>query len=221
MENSYSKEAAGSLGIELPGQRALASPILVRAFDEQCCFTNDSILNMDYPCCASDGWRKKCCEGEVSLRNFTVMGNEGALLYDMRDCSDMRKNESGIPRLTAFGVRAQQPPAVPYLVPAHLMQQGCAYGLLVFVPDAPALASAAALALPADPAPCPGPRAPSRSPDPLGVPLPLGPGARGDVMFVFPRRLVVGDVSVIHPAAASFAVGAGRAPGFAAAARVV
>jgi hypothetical protein len=30
---------------------------------------------------------------------------------------------------------------------------------------------------------------------------------------------VVGDVSVIHPAAASFAVGAARAPGFAAAAR--
>jgi hypothetical protein len=38
-------------------------------------------------------------------------------------------------------------------------------------------------------------------------------------MFVFPRRLVVGDVSVIHPAAASFAVGAARTPGFAAAAR--
>jgi hypothetical protein len=62
-------------------------------------------------------------------------------------------------------------------------------------------------------------RAPSRSPDPLGVPLPLGPGARGDVMFVFPRRPVVGDVSVVRPAAASFAVCAARAPGFAAAAR--
>jgi hypothetical protein len=37
-------------------------------------------------------------------------------------------------------------------------------------------------------------------------------------MFVFPRQLVVGDVSVIHPAAASFAVGAARATGFAAAA---
>jgi hypothetical protein len=36
-------------------------------------------------------------------------------------------------------------------------------------------------------------------------------------MFVFPRRLVVGDVSVIQPAAASFAVGAARAPGSAAA----
>jgi hypothetical protein len=35
---------------------------------------------------------------------------------------------------------------------------------------------------------------------------------------VFPRRLVVGDVSVIHPAAA-FAGGAARTPGFAAAAR--
>jgi hypothetical protein len=38
-------------------------------------------------------------------------------------------------------------------------------------------------------------------------------------LFVFPRRLVVGDVSVIHPAAASFAGGAARTPGFAAAAR--
>jgi hypothetical protein len=31
--------------------------------------------------------------------NFTVMGNEGALLYDVRDCSDIRKNESGIANL--------------------------------------------------------------------------------------------------------------------------
>jgi hypothetical protein len=38
-------------------------------------------------------------------------------------------------------------------------------------------------------------------------------------MFVFPRRLVVGDVSIIHPAAASFAVGAVHTPGFEAAAR--
>jgi hypothetical protein len=53
----------------------------------------------------------------------------------------------------------------------------------------------------------------------LGVPPLHGPGARGDVMFMFPRRLVVGDVSVIHPAAASFAVVAARSPGFAAAAR--
>jgi hypothetical protein len=43
-------------------------------------------------------------------------------------------------------------------------------------------------------------------------------GARRDVMFVFPRLLVVSDVSVIHPEAASFAVGAARTPGFAAAA---
>jgi hypothetical protein len=47
-------------------------------------------------------------------------------------------------------------------------------------------------------------------------PLPSDPGPGG---FVFPRRLAVGDVSVIHPAAASFAVGAARTLGFAAAAR--
>jgi hypothetical protein len=38
-------------------------------------------------------------------------------------------------------------------------------------------------------------------------------------MVLFLCRLVVGDVSVIHPAAASLAVGAARTPGFAAAAR--
>jgi hypothetical protein len=76
------------------------------------------------------------------------------------------------------------------------------------------LIPAAASALPAGLAPSAGSGAPSRSPDPLGVPPPLGPGARGDVMFVFPRRLMVGDVSVIHPAAASCAEGAARTPGF-------
>jgi hypothetical protein len=67
--------------------------------------------------------------------------------------------------------------------------------------------------------PSPGPGAPSRSPDPLDVPPPLRLEAQENVVFVFPRRLVVGDVSVIHPAAASFAGGAARAPGFASAAR--
>jgi hypothetical protein len=94
---------------------------------------------------------------------------------------------------------------------------GCATGLPVLVPDAPALDPAAASALPTNSAPSPGPGAPSRSPDPLSVPPPLGPEARGDVMFVFPRRLVVGDVSVIHLAAASLAGGAARTPGLAAA----
>jgi hypothetical protein len=55
MENSYLKEAADALGIELPGRRALAGPILNRAFDESRCFTRDSILNMEYHCGASDG----------------------------------------------------------------------------------------------------------------------------------------------------------------------
>jgi hypothetical protein len=89
----------------------------------------------------------------------------------------------------------------------------------VLVPNAPALAPAAGSALPDGLAPSPGPGTPVRSPDPLGVHPPLGPGAWGNVMFVFPRRLVVGDVFIILPAAASFAVGAARTPGFVAAAR--
>jgi hypothetical protein len=51
----------------------------------------------------------------------------------------------------------------------------------------------------------------------LVSPIPSDPEPGG--IFVFPRQLVVGDVSVIHPAAAFFAGGAARTPGFAAAAR--
>jgi hypothetical protein len=39
----------------------------------------------------------------------------------------------------------------------------------------------------------------------LVPPSPLGPGAWGDVMFVFLSRLVVGHLSIIHPAAAPIA----------------
>jgi hypothetical protein len=106
------------------------------------------------------------------------------------------------------------PPAFLSAGPALASSSGGGVaGLWVLVPDAPALAPAAALALPADPAPSPSPGAPYCSPDPLGIPPPLGPGARGDVIFVFPRRLVVGDVSGIHPAAAFFAEGAAVPPG--------
>jgi hypothetical protein len=42
MENSYLKEAAGALGIELPGRRALASSILDCVFDESRVKTRDS-----------------------------------------------------------------------------------------------------------------------------------------------------------------------------------
>jgi hypothetical protein len=99
MENSYLREAAGALGVELPGRRALAGPILDRVFDESRCFTKNSISNMDFPCGASDGWRKKCCEGVASQMHFTVVGNEGASLYDVLDCSNIRKIESGIAKL--------------------------------------------------------------------------------------------------------------------------
>jgi hypothetical protein len=121
---------------------------------------------------------------------------------------------------TTYIISSSSSPAVPSAESALASSSGgCASGLPVLVPDAPALALAAALALPDGLAPSPDPKTPVRSPDRLGVHPPLGPGAWGNVMFMFPRRLVVCDVSDIHPAAASFAVGAARTPGFAAAAR--
>jgi hypothetical protein len=38
--------------------------------------------------------------------NFNVMGNEGALLYDVLDCSDAREHETGIAKLLSE-VRAE------------------------------------------------------------------------------------------------------------------
>jgi hypothetical protein len=95
---------------------------------------------------------------------------------------------------------------------------GSAAGTTVLVTDAPALAPATALGLPDNLALSSGSGPLFRSLSSLGVPPPLGPGARENIMFVFPRWLVVGDVPVIHPATAPFAGGAARTPGFATAA---
>jgi hypothetical protein len=105
------------------------------------------------------------------------------------------------------------PLATPSAEPALTSSSGgCAFSLPVLVTDAPALAPAVAPVLPNNPALCPCPGAPFRSPDRLGAPPSLAHRARWDVMFVFPRRLMVVDVSVIHPAAAYFAGGAARTP---------
>jgi hypothetical protein len=84
--------------------------------------------------------------------------------------------------------------------------------------------------------PCPGPRGPSTRPSWIGrgsclhrlgefracrpsVPSrPHGPWGTGGHPCCFSRPNVVGDVSVIHPVAVSFAAGAALTPGFAAAA---
>jgi hypothetical protein len=114
---------------------------------------------------------------------------------------------------SAFSPPLPRPPPSPLRSALASSSEGCASSLPMPVHDAPALAPAAAPALPDNPAFSLGPGVPFCSPAPLGVPPPLGPGARGDVMLVFPRRLVLGDVSVIHPAAAPFAGGAARTPG--------
>jgi hypothetical protein len=51
------------------------------------------------PVDASDGWRKKFCEQGAGLMNLTVNGDREALLFDVKDCSDTRKNAQGIATL--------------------------------------------------------------------------------------------------------------------------
>jgi hypothetical protein len=106
------------------------------------------------------------------------------------------------------------PPADPSAGPTLAFFLGSpTSGSPVLVPDTPTLALAAGRSDPLS-----WPRA-KRSPDPLGVPPPLGSQVRGDKTFVFIRRLVVGDVSVIHPAAMSYVGDAARIRRFAATAQ--
>jgi hypothetical protein len=55
----------------------------------------DSAL-MDLVCGATDGWRKMVCVSGAGLMNFCVMGNQSAFLYDVKNCTDLRKNAEGI-----------------------------------------------------------------------------------------------------------------------------
>jgi hypothetical protein len=67
--------------------------------EESKMFSKLSVALMDFPHGASDGWRKKYCNQGAGLMNSAVMGNSGALLFKVMDCSDVRKDAAGISEL--------------------------------------------------------------------------------------------------------------------------
>jgi hypothetical protein len=62
-------------------------------------FDHAVLTKMDYVCGATDGWRKNSCLSGAGLMNFCVMGNLGAFLYDVKNCTDLWKNAQGIANL--------------------------------------------------------------------------------------------------------------------------
>jgi hypothetical protein len=99
IENEYLRRAAASVGVQLPSRRIVSGTLLDRIFEESVTFSTDRIASMEHPAGASDGWRKKCCEEGTGLMNFTVNGDGEALLFDVKDCSGLRKDAQGIASL--------------------------------------------------------------------------------------------------------------------------
>jgi hypothetical protein len=63
---------------------------------DQMGFDSALMTMMDFVCGATDGWRKKVCVSCSGLMNFCVMGNQRALLYNVKNCTDLPKNAVGI-----------------------------------------------------------------------------------------------------------------------------
>jgi hypothetical protein len=86
--------------LDMSGVSLSAKDVGGRLLDEICAEQmglDSALLNMmDFVYGSADGWRKKICQGGAALMNFCVMGNQGALLYDVKTCSDLGKNAGGI-----------------------------------------------------------------------------------------------------------------------------
>jgi hypothetical protein len=94
----FIKQALAMIGISLSA-KDVAGRFLDEICAEQMGFDRAMLTMMDYVCGATDGWRKKSCLSGAGLMNFCVMGNQGAFLYDVKNCTDLRKNAEGIANL--------------------------------------------------------------------------------------------------------------------------
>jgi hypothetical protein len=69
VENKYLNEALAVVGLTVPSSRQVSGPLLDRIAEQTDSFSMDKIQAMDYPAGASDGWRKKSCQGGQGLMN--------------------------------------------------------------------------------------------------------------------------------------------------------
>jgi hypothetical protein len=99
LENQQVKDCFKLMGMKPPTRRQAAGKYLDELTEESKMFSKLSVALMDFPHGASDGWRKKYCNQGAGLMNSAVMGNSGALLFKVMDCSDVRKDAAGISEL--------------------------------------------------------------------------------------------------------------------------
>jgi hypothetical protein len=96
--NTFIQQALAMIGVSLSA-KDVAGRFLDEICAEQTGFDRAMLTSMNFVCGATDGWRKKSCLSGAGLMNFCVMGNQGAYLYDVKDCTDLRKNAEGIANL--------------------------------------------------------------------------------------------------------------------------
>jgi hypothetical protein len=80
VENTHLQEALAVVGLKAPTRKQVAGRLLDEIAAETEAFSLDKVAAMEHPVGASDGWRKKYCQGGEGMQNFTVMGDRGSLL---------------------------------------------------------------------------------------------------------------------------------------------
>lgn len=80
IENEFLKKACRVVGLTAPSRRRIAGPLLDKIAAETETLSAVKIQNMLFPAGASDGWRKKTCQGGQGLMNFTIMDDNSTLL---------------------------------------------------------------------------------------------------------------------------------------------
>jgi hypothetical protein len=78
VDNTYLHEALGVVGLTVPSRRQVSESLLDKIAEQTEFFSMDEIQAMDLPAGASDGWRKKSCQGGQGLMNCTVMDHSSA-----------------------------------------------------------------------------------------------------------------------------------------------
>jgi hypothetical protein len=80
LENEYLQQACSVVRLTAPSRKQASGALLDKIAEETDSWSMEKIKNMQYPAGASDGWRKKTCQGGQGLMNFTILDNSSAFL---------------------------------------------------------------------------------------------------------------------------------------------
>jgi hypothetical protein len=100
-ENSYLQKALSTsvFGVEGMTRKHISGKMLDNLSANDQASMVEKLANEDNPAGSSDGWRKKFCTGGAGLMNFCALGDSFPLLWDVKDCTGMRKSSQAIAEL--------------------------------------------------------------------------------------------------------------------------